>query len=122
MFILPDHLHALWSLPDGDSDYSTRWMLLKTTFSRKYRLLFRADDTPIWQARYWEHTIRDDRDYVAHVEYMHFNPVRHRLTKAPKDWLHSSFLAWVADGDYALDWAADAEPPLPSNDWGEYPL
>lgn len=117
--ILPDHIHALWSLPDGDSDYSTRWMLVKTTFSRKYREQFEIGAEAIWQPRYWEHSIRDDRDYVTHVEYIHLNPVRHGLAAAPKDWEHSSFRLWVADGVYPLDWAIDYEPEFKTTEFGE---
>lgn len=110
--ILPNHIHALWTLPDGDSDYPKRWSLIKQAFTRALEHRSLAT-TPIWQNRYWEHTIRDERDFAAHVEYIHFNPVKHGLVHAPKDWAHSTFHAWVATGSYDLAWGADAEPAIP---------
>ena len=82
--VLPDHLHAVWTLPDGDRDFSTRWRLIKSTFSRRIApgeavSTSRAakDDRGIWQRRYWEHTIRDEDDLVRHIDYIHINPVKH---------------------------------------------
>ncbi len=66
----------------------------------------------MWQRRYWEHRIRDDRDFGAHVEYIHYNPVRHGLVKAPADWPHSTFLDWVARGNYEPTWGSDEMPKL----------
>jgi putative transposase len=82
--VLPDHLHCLWTLPEGDFDYATRWKAIKTDFSKQipegeFRSASRVakGERGIWQRRFWEHTIRDDRDYRAHVDYVHFNPVKH---------------------------------------------
>ncbi len=111
--ILPEHLHCIWRLPPGDSDYATRWALIKGRFSRA---LPRAEmvsssrrakgERGVWQRRYWEHLIRDDLDYVRHVEYIHFNPVKHGYVKRPVDWPHSSFKRWVRRGMYAPDWGS----------------
>jgi putative transposase len=112
--VLPDHLHAIWSLPDGDADFATRWRLIKAAFSRALpkgerispsRL--RKGERGIWQRRYWEHTLRDERDYSRHVDYIHFNPVKHRLVTQVKDWRYSSFLRMVRLGVYPVDWGGD---------------
>jgi putative transposase len=108
--VLPDHLHAVWMLPPGDDDFSTRWRLIKSFFVRdlpKTERLSRVrrDDGErgIWQRR-WEHAIRDDEDYGAHVDYVHFNPVKHGLVAAPAEWPYSTFKACVHRGLYPLDW------------------
>ena len=121
--ILPDHLHAIWTLPDGDADYPTRWRLIKEAFTRSYIQYIRRPphdngrrargEQAVWQRRYWEHLIRDDRDFSAHVEYIHFNPVRHGFVTAPRDWAHSTFHEWVGKGLYDAAWGAQGpiEPP-----------
>jgi putative transposase len=95
--ILPDHLHAIWTLPPGDSDFPTRWKKIKAGFSRHCRAVGqpgpskqRKGEKGIWQRRFWEHMIRDDADLAAHVAYCHWNPVRHGLVARPEDWPHSS--------------------------------
>ena len=114
MVILPDHLHALWTMPEGDADFATRWRLIKSGFSR--RLLqgeqistSRAGrgERGIWQRRYWEHTIRDETDFSRHVDYIHINPVKHGLVTRVCDWPHSSFHRMVERGIYPEDWAGD---------------
>ncbi len=113
--LLPDHLHCLWTLPDGDRDFSKRWRLIKSYFSRKcddkYKHTASASrqkkkEQAVWQRRFWEHLIRDERDFARHVEYIHYNPVKHRLATAPKDWEYSSFHRYVRDGMYDLEWGA----------------
>ena len=86
--VLPDHLHCLWTLPDGDADFPGRWRAIKIAFSKSLpaiepRSLPRLPrgERGIWQHRYWEHTIRDDRDYAVHMDYIHFNPVKHALVR-----------------------------------------
>ena len=121
---LPDHIHSIWRLPDDDGDFSTRWRLVKQAFIRRLdrrgELMRAPDRTPmVWQKRFWEHLIRDERDFTAHVEYIHFNPVKHGLVKRPRDWQHSSFMDWVRRGCYDTDWAADAEPIFPERTGGE---
>jgi putative transposase len=114
--ILPDHIHALWQLPDGDVDYASRWSLFKSGFSRGFpanqaRSLSKIAkrEKGIWQRRYWEHAIRDEHDLERHVDYIHYNPVKHRLVTRVADWPFSSFHRYVAQGILAADWAGDAK-------------
>ncbi|MEM8640237.1 MAG: transposase [Cyanobacteria bacterium P01_G01_bin.54] len=116
--ILPDHLHALLTLPENDADFSMRWRLIKSYFSRYYCGEERGKMTEsrknkgekaIWQRRFWEHQIRSDRDFVSHVEYIHYNPVRHGFVDAPKDWQYSSFHRYVQAGVYDLMWGSSEE-------------
>ena len=113
--ILPDHLHAIWSLPEGDADFATRWRHVKSIFSRalpaRERISgsrLRKGERGIWQRRYWEHTLRDERDFSRHVDYIHFNPVKHQLVTRVEDWPYSSFHRMVRLGVYAKDWSRDA--------------
>ena len=124
---LPDHIHTVWTLPDGDADFSTRWRLIKEAFTkvfvRRNNLHERSPsrtakgEQPIWQRRFWEHVIRDDADFCAHIDYIHSNPVRHGLVSAPRDWPHSSFSKWVERGVYEPHWGSAELPPLP--EWAE---
>lgn len=123
--VLPHHLHAVWTLPPGDDDFSTRWRLIKTVFARgvgKTERLSRvrrdAGERGIWQRRFWEHSIRDDRDYAAHVDYVHFNPVRHGLVAAPGAWPYSTFAARVRRGAYPPGWAGSGGSELPAGEPG----
>ncbi len=113
--VLPDHLHALWSLPDGDSDFASRWSLFKSGFSRglpaaRTRSASKVvkREKGVWQRRYWEHAIRDETDLQRHVDYIHYNPVKHGLVTRASDWPHSSFHRYVAQGILPVDWAGDA--------------
>ncbi len=115
--VLPDHLHAVWTLPAGDADFSTRWRLIKTRFVKglpKQEHLspvrIERNERGIWQRRFWEHLIRDEADYARHVEYCYINPVKHGLVKRVRDWPHSSFHRDVGAGIVPLDWAADTDP------------
>ena len=112
--VLPDHLHCIWTLPPGDADFPERWRSIKALFSRRVAhpqtrrpSLLRKREAGVWQRRYWEHTIRDDGDYAAHMDYIHFNPVKHGLAKHPAAWPYSSFLRCVARGVYPEGWAID---------------
>ena len=111
MVVLPDHLHAIWTLPPGDADYPVRWRLVKTGFSRRierveHRSASRigAGERGVWQRRFWEHTLRDERDFEAHCDYVHFNPVRHGHAASAQAWPYSSFHRFVARGVYPADW------------------
>ena len=113
MVILPDHLHALWTLPEGDADYPVRWALIKAGFSRhiagtERRTISRIGkgERGIWQRRYWEHMIRDERDYARHVEYIHYNPVKHGYVPRAADWPYSSIHRYIAAGTVTRDWGA----------------
>lgn len=114
--ILPDHLHCIWTLPPGDVDFSTRWRLIKSRFSRGLatgeRLSERRQlkqERGIWQRRFWEHAIRNQQDFDAHFDYIHYNPVKHGLVLRVADWPYSSFHRFVKSGVYALNWAAPME-------------
>jgi putative transposase len=113
--ILPDHLHCLWTLPTGDEDFSTRWRFIKSYFSHHCEPTYqgqvsasrgRKGEKAVWQRRFWEHQIRDEADFIRHVEYIHYNPVKHGLVSAPIDWEYSSFRRYVRAGDYPADWGA----------------
>lgn len=115
--IMPDHLHCIWSLPPGDHAFATRWRLLKTWFTKhcdpSLRLPMNAarrnkNEQAIWQHRYWEHIIRDETDFIRHVEYIHYNPVKHGYVTSPCEWFYSSFHRYVKAGFYPVDWGADA--------------
>ncbi|WP_250459766.1 REP-associated tyrosine transposase [Microbulbifer litoralis] len=121
--ILPDHLHTIWTLPLKDDDYPTRWRSLKSLFVRalKKRGIPLSRDAKgeyaLWQRRYWEHTIRDSEDLSRHMDYIHYNPVKHGLVKRARDWPHSSFHRWVESGVYDLDWGGPE--PLEEEGYGE---
>ena len=111
--VLPDHLHAVWTLPEGDADYSGRWRSIKIAFAkglpkteRRSAVRLNKGERGIWQRRFWEHTIRDDADYAAHVDYVHVNPLKHGLVERLAEWPYSSFHREVARGVYHQDWAA----------------
>jgi putative transposase len=115
--VLPDHIHAVWTLPPGDADFSLRWRLIKSQFSRALPKNERLSQTRkdrhergIWQRRFWEHLIRDEVDYARHVEYCYINPVKHGLVARVCDWPHSSFHRDVRAGVFPLDWAGAVEP------------
>jgi putative transposase len=111
--ILPDHIHAIWTLPDEDGDFSTRWRLIKKRFSLQYLPLLNSPLTDsrikkqeqgIWQRRFWEHLIRDDEDFNRHCDYIHYNPVKHGLVESPGLWKHTSYHQFVSKGLYSPDW------------------
>ncbi len=108
--VLPDHLHCILELPQGDTDFSMRWRLIKSRFSRSIPKT-RAEtgkaarkERNVWQRRYWEHLIRDDRDYARHLDYIHYNPVKHGYVAKPIAWAYSSFRRFVERGIYAKNW------------------
>jgi putative transposase len=121
--VLPDHLHAMWTLPEGDDDYSGRWRAIKKRFSwampsieaRSQVQLGRAE-RGIWQRRFWEHTVRDERDFAAHMDYIHINPVKHGVASFPASWPFSSFHRAVRQGLYPAHWHLDHDP---AGEWGE---
>jgi putative transposase len=125
--ILPDHMHCISTLPEDDTDYSDRWRAIKKRFSkalpnvelRRPEVLAR-EGRGIWQKRFWEHTIRDDRDYCAHMDYLHFNPVKHGLVAHPVDWPFSTFQKCVALGLYDPALASSDQTHAPST-MGERP-
>ncbi|MBK1722644.1 REP-associated tyrosine transposase [Thiocystis violacea] len=121
--ILPDHLHTIWRLPPADIDFSTRWMVIKRLFSTGLDAQpcsaskTRKREKGIWQRRFWEHCIRDEEDWRRHMDYIHYNPVKHRYCQAPIEWPHSSFRRAVAAGLYLPDWGSTPPPDIPGLDW-----
>jgi len=115
--VLPDHLHAVLTLPPDDADYPGRWRLIKTLFSNGVLATdgtvrrHRNGELALWQRRFWEHTIRSEDDFARHVDYIHFNPVKHGLVSRVRDWPHSSFHRHVRQGALSMDWAGDASAP-----------
>ena len=112
--VLPDHMHAVLTLPEGDSDYSGRWREIKKRFSKglpknEHVSLARVNknERGIWQRRFWEHTIVDERDYWHHVNYVHFNPLKHGLVERVVDWPYSSFHKAVESGIYRRNWCGE---------------
>jgi len=115
MVVLPDHLHCIWQLPDDDTDFSTRWMLIKKQVSASMKSeKNHRGEKKIWQRRFWEHRIRNDDDYQRHMDYIHYNPVKHGYAKSPASWRYSSFPKMVKDGLYEENWG-EFEPDKISN-------
>ena len=123
LVLLPDHLHAIWTLPPGDTNYSGRWSVIKTKFTKTFLAAGGVElgvskgkrnegRRGVWQRRYWEHTIEDEDDFEAHFDYVHYNPVKHGYVTCPRDWGPSSFHRWVKKGVYPIDWACGHYPPL----------
>ena len=112
--VLPDHLHAIWTMRDGDADFATRWRLIKSGFShglpggeRISASRAAKAERGIWQRRYWEHALREEDDFARHLDYIHFNPVKHGHADRVRDWPFFSFRCWVRLGAYPVDWAGN---------------
>ena len=123
MVVMPDHLHAIWQLPEGDAAYPQRWALIKSGFSRGIPKLenigasrMAKRERGIWQRRYWEHQIRDDRNLQSHVDYIHHNPVKHGYVKSAVDWPYSSIHRYICAGWLPADWGVAREV---EGDFGE---
>ncbi|MGZ8272172.1 MAG: REP-associated tyrosine transposase, partial [Methylophilus sp.] len=117
--VLPEHMHCVIELPEDDSDFAKRWMLIKMLFSRgipknekRSNVRIKRRERGIWQRRYWEHLIKDEKDYRAHMDYVHINPVKHGLVKQVKDWPYSTFHKLVERDIYAQDWGGGMEGSL----------
>jgi REP-associated tyrosine transposase len=120
--LLPDHRHALWTLPPVDKDYSRRWQGIKARFTSEWLAAGGGEmrvspgyqgqrRRGVWQPRFIEHVIRDEDDLHSHADYLHYNPVKHRLVTCPKHWRWSSFHRFVALGHYDRDWGCRHRPP-----------
>jgi putative transposase len=118
--LMPNHMHCIWTLPEGDLDYSKRWGEIKRYVSTACRgalhdphLLTgsgkKRRESTIWQRRFWEHQIRDDEDFERHVDYVHFNPVKHGFVQKVVEWPHSTFHRYVRGGVYAQDWGGTVD-------------
>src|SRR3990172_4690733 len=116
--LLPEHLHCIWTLPEGDRDYSKRWGLIKAGFSKQTRNALHHNarltaskqkhrETSVWQRRFWEHSISDEEDFRRHMDYVHYNTVKHGLVNHVKDWPYSTFRRYVAKSVYPEDWGND---------------
>jgi putative transposase len=114
--VLPEHLHCVIELPDGDTDFALRWRLIKLVFSRSLPLREKRfarrgqRERSVWQRDYWEHLIRDEVDLRAHLDYLHFNPVKHGLVGRVADWPYSTFHRLARNGAYPVDWGGSARP------------
>jgi putative transposase len=129
--LLPDHIHTVWTLPQGDAGYPMRWKRIKEEFTSAYLSHGGAEVAPnlsrqrqgergVWQRRYWEHTVRDEEDLKRCVDYVHWNPKKHGYVANVRDWQWFSFHRYVELGEYTPDWGAD--DPAPGYDepeWGE---
>lgn len=111
MVVLPEHLHTIWTLPEGDADFGMRWMLIKQAFTHRLSASGvepaprrKRGDRSFWQARFWEHAIRDEDDFARHVDYIHFNPVKHGWVLQASDWPYSSLHRYVRDGVLQQHW------------------
>ncbi len=124
--LMPDHLHCIWTLPSNDSDIGIRWAKIKRYVSKKcgselYHDKFmteskrKRNESTLWQRRFWEHQIRDDRDYKNHMDYIHYNPVKHNWVKSVNKWPYSTFHRYVKDGVYSKDWGGGEMMDLKSN-------
>ena len=116
---MPDHIHAIWTLPPGDADYSMRWRNIKRAFTatippeqRPYVFNSRRHkkEQAIWQWRFWEHRVRDERDFAHHIDYIHYNPVKHGYVARPIDWIYSSIHRYIRQGILPADWGAGDIP------------
>lgn len=124
--LLPEHIHCIWTLPENDSNYAIRWRLIKSFVTQNCaeQLNITAEmsesrqkrqEGNLWQRRYWEHLIRDEKDFANHCDYIHYNPVKHGLCQSPKDWQYSSFHRFVKQGIYPEDWGSVQIPNIPDN-------
>lgn len=120
--ILPDHIHFMWTLPCKDADYATRIRLIKTKFTKSLPQILSSTspsraakrERHVWQRRYWEHTIRDEQDFANHLDYIHFNPVRHDLVDHASQWPWSSLNNWIERGYYDEHWRRRDMAALPN--------
>ncbi len=109
--IMPDHIHTLWQLPDGDCDFSSRWREIKKYVSRQItQTPYPVKSTRVWQSRFWEHLIRDDNDWRRHMDYIHYNPVKHGYVNDPVLWPWSSLPRCIENGLYIHNWGVSDTP------------
>jgi len=118
--LLPDHCHCIWKMMPDDDDFSVRWKMVKQRFTKLW-LAGGGQDTPVsesriergergvWQRRFWEHLIRDQQDFAKHMDYIHYNPVKHGYVPCPHQWEYSSFQRWVKEGVYSRDWLCQCQ-------------
>ena len=121
--VLPEHMHAIWSMPSNDSDYSKRWRLIKQHFSKSIERegatnlsRQRKGEREVWQRRFWEHQIRDERDLQNHLDYVHINPVKHDHVIRASEWPYSSIHRYIRQGFMTPDWACAPEDVGPKGE------
>ena len=113
--LLPDHIHCIWTLPEDDSNFSVRWNDIKGVFSKRYKktdeyrhekneVRARRQEATIWQRRFWDHVIRDEEDFQNHINYIHYNPVKHGYVTKPSDWKYSTIHRYIREGLVEPDW------------------
>ena len=128
--LLPDHLHTIWTLTENDDRYAARWALIKSYVTKSSKNLFgpgenfsksrsRRKEGGVWQRRFWEHIIRDELDFQRHLDYLHWNPVRHGYVKIPMDWPYSTIHRFVARGLYPPNWGGGGVDEYPMDNFGE---
>jgi putative transposase len=128
--LLPDHLHTIWTLPEDDDNFGSRWAVIKRIVSKRCASLGlirrpvsdsrdKRGESPIWQRRFWEHCIRDERDLYRHLDYIHWNPVKHGYVKRVIDWPYSSFHRFMDNGIYSPDWGGINEEEINDVGFGE---
>jgi putative transposase len=121
--VLPDHLHCVTELPQDDDNFAIRWKLIKSNFSRRIdktewrsAVRERRGEPGIWQRRFWEHLISDERDFHSHMDCVHINPVKHGLVSRLQDWPYSTFHLLAKDGTYPINWGGDVVNELAYDD------
>jgi len=123
--VLPDHMHCVITLPPGDVDYSNRIKAIKIRFvravapqERRSAVRIAKGERGIWQRRFWEHTLRDEADYARHIDYVHYNPVKHGHATTMAQWPHSTFHRWVRRGAYPTDWGGNGSEDMAGGERG----
>lgn len=118
--LLPDHCHCIWKMADDDDNFSVRWAMIKRRFTKLWLNSSRQDvsvsasrtkrgERGVWQRRFWEHLIRDQQDFARHMDYIHYNPVKHEYVLCPHQWKYSSFHRWVKENVYEFDWLCQCD-------------
>ena len=108
--IMPDHLHTVWKLPENDDNYTQRWQCIKSKFTRELKakkvalIKNQRGEYNVWQRRYWEHTIQNEQDLIRHIDYIHYNPVKHGYVTSPSEWHYSSIHRFIEKGHLPKDW------------------
>jgi putative transposase len=128
--LLPDQLHAIWTSPEYDDRIAARWAVIKSCVTKRCRNLLvfgenvsisrsRRKEGGVWQRRFWDHVIRDETDFHRHLDYLHWNPVKHGYTKTPMDWPYSTIHCFVAQGLYPPNWGGDGVDEYSEDNFGE---
>lgn len=128
--LMPDHLHCIWTLPEDGANFGLRWALIKQQVTKRCAHIFHPEggqstsrikrrESGLWQRRFWEHQIRDETDLLNHMNYLHWNPVKHGHVRRVSDWPYSTFHRFVAAGIYPRDWGGNGADTLENGNYGE---